>query len=199
MDQLSSDTTALKAAEDERTKQLDTALGEVTSVVEELKSSSRRRDEDTRRISEEVRNLKSEIPKAIEGSREGNEKRLRELSAELKSLKILLGNRLGANAGTVPVATPSTQPEVNAAKADTQVPPTSSSTPATPAPVVSPGFKEATKSPFAALGRPASIPAWQMAAASKSKTPTVTSTSTDKAAESPSTDKDAEQAAAPPS
>lgn len=102
LDTLSNDTTALKQAEEVRTQRLDTALGEVESVIAELKSASRRREDESRRISEEVRGLKEGIPKAIDSVREGSEKRLKELGKELGSLKLLMGNRFGTN----PVPTP---------------------------------------------------------------------------------------------
>ncbi|KAJ5601464.1 hypothetical protein N7510_010998 [Penicillium lagena] len=114
IEQLSTDTTALKEAEDARTERLDSALKDVESVVAELKSSSRRRDDETRRISDEVKSLKDAIPKALEGAREGNENRLKELGSELKSLKVLLGNRLGGSGTSTPAAgrtVGSSQPE----------------------------------------------------------------------------------------
>jgi peroxin-14 len=102
LDTLSQDTTALKQAEEARTQRLDTALAEVESVIAELKLASRRREDESRRISEEVRGLKDGLPKAIDSVREGSEKRLKELGKELGSLKLLMGNRFGTN----PVPTP---------------------------------------------------------------------------------------------
>src|SRR5436190_6729552 len=104
LDQLSADTALLKSTEEKRTEHLDTVLREVENVVSELKSSSRRRDDETRRLSEEVRSLKDSIPKAIEGAREGNEKRLKELGTELRSLKVLLGNRLSSTGAATSTA-----------------------------------------------------------------------------------------------
>ncbi|EEP82486.1 predicted protein [Uncinocarpus reesii 1704] len=203
LDQLSSDTSTLKATEDARTEKLDTTLREVEDVVTELKSSSRRRDDETRRIAEEVRNLKDGIPKAIEGSREGNEKRLRELGAELKSLKLLLGNRLGANpsAGATLASPASPNPETNGASTGAQAPPTNPiSSPAPPNFFASvPAPKDPSKSPFASLGKPASIPAWQMAATSKSKPAASTPPSTDDVEGSSSAGADTTTANAPPS
>ena len=102
LDQLSTDTATLKNAEEQRTERLDAALREVESVVSELKSASRRREDESRRISDEVRNLKDGIPKALDGAKETSDKRLKELGTELKSLKMLMANRLGggSSAGT---------------------------------------------------------------------------------------------------
>lgn len=201
LDQLATDTASLKSAEDARTERLDTALREVEDVVAELKTSSRRRDDETRRISDEVKGLKDGIPRAIEGAREGNEKRLKELSAELKSLKVLLGNRLGSNVpspvpATIPrpaTVEPSSQPNPSAS----QQPAASSaaSTPSAPQPsTVTPSEK--VGGPFSQLGKPASIPAWQMAAANKNKSAAAPSTEN---AGSSGASTDNQQASAPPS
>ncbi|KKA21059.1 Peroxisomal membrane anchor protein (Pex14) [Rasamsonia emersonii CBS 393.64] len=190
IDQLSTDTAALKSAEEARTERLDAALREVENVVSELKTSVRRRDEDTRRISEEVRNLKDSIPKALEGAREGNENRLKELGTELKSLKVLLGNRLnagGAAGSSLPGRTVGSMTlsgasrpsdEASGSSATTNgIPAASQSQPSTvssgeaaaqPATNQTPS-NETTSNPVSHLPRPASIPAWQMAAANRSK------------------------------
>ncbi|EPS29760.1 hypothetical protein POX_b03218 [Penicillium oxalicum] len=210
IEQLSTDTAALKAAEDARTERLDSALKDVESLVADLKNASRRRDDDTRRMSDEVKSLKDAIPKALEGAREGNENRLKELGSELKSLKVLLGNRLGGNSAapavgrtlsssTLPSATPS-QP---AGEATPAAPSTGNSLQATvtpaeqepqPATVATPSPAIAAESPLAKLGRSASIPAWQMAASNRSKASSQAnaSTTTDQPASS-----DAEQSAPP--
>ncbi|KAJ5728354.1 hypothetical protein N7493_004684 [Penicillium malachiteum] len=180
IEQLSTDTAALKAAEDARTERLDAALKDVESLVADLKTSSRRRDDETRRISDEVKSLKDAIPKALEGAREGNENRLKALGTELKSLKLLLGNRLGGS-GATPLAVP-----------DTTAP--ASSTPATnglQATVTSPEQETQTitpvpppvSNPLSQLNRSASIPAWQMAAANRNKSASTTPTTDDKPAD----------------
>ncbi|KAI9803032.1 MAG: hypothetical protein M1825_002267 [Sarcosagium campestre] len=96
LEQLSADTEALKSSEQARTERLDTALREVEEVIAELKSSSRRREEDGRRLGDEVRGLKELIPRALETQKESNDGRLRDLNTELKSLKTLVGNRMGS-------------------------------------------------------------------------------------------------------
>ncbi|KAF9252187.1 hypothetical protein DTO006G1_2934 [Penicillium roqueforti] len=183
IEQLSTDTAALKTAEEARTERLDRALKDVESLVADLKNSSRRRDDETRRISDEVKSLKDAIPKALEGAREGNENRLKELGTELKSLKTLLGNRLGGG-GATPVAgrTLGSTPFPSTRPAPEETPATS--TPAATnglAATVTPAEQEPTQAaapastiqspnPLSQLGRSAaSIPAWQMAAANRSK------------------------------
>lgn len=183
IDQLSTDTAALKAAEDARTERLDAALKDVENLVSDLKTSSRRRDDETRRISDEVKSLKDAIPKALEGAREGNENRLKELGGELKSLKVLLGNRLGGGGASpaagrtvgsstpTPVTTPQPAPEANPAAPTTNgLQPTVTPAEQEPQPVAAPTpATQNSDSPLSKLGRSASIPAWQMAAANRSK------------------------------
>jgi peroxin-14 len=107
LEQLNTDTTALKASEEARTSRLDTALGEVESVLTSLKDSSKRQGDDNRRIEDDVRGLRDLIPKALDAQKESTDNRLRELSTELKSLKTLVGNRMGAGSARPPAATPS--------------------------------------------------------------------------------------------
>ncbi|EED19534.1 peroxisomal membrane anchor protein (Pex14), putative [Talaromyces stipitatus ATCC 10500] len=179
IDQLSTDTAALKSAEEARTERLDAALREVENVLSELKSSTRRRDDETRRISDEVKNLKDSIPKALEGAREGNENKLKELGTELRSLKTLLNNRLSAGNSTSTPATgrplgstpePASSPAIGlpATTPSTTVPSNATISSASNSQTSS---SAASANPLSQLGKSASIPAWQMAAANRSKTP----------------------------
>ncbi|EIT76774.1 peroxisomal membrane anchor protein [Aspergillus oryzae 3.042] len=185
IEQVSTDTAALKAAEESRTERLDTALREVENLVADLKNASRRRDDETRRISDEVKSLKDAIPKALEGAREGNENRLKELGTELKSLKVLLGNRLGGSGAAISpnTAKPSALPTMSGASRPTEESPASPATNGVtatateqatqPSSTVSTQSNQTTpaasSSPLSQFSRSASIPAWQMAAANRSK------------------------------
>ncbi|KAL1978500.1 hypothetical protein VTN31DRAFT_1359 [Thermomyces dupontii] len=189
IEQLSNDTAALKSAEEARTQRLDAALHEVESVVSELKTASRRRDETTRHLSDELRLLKDSIPKALEGAREGNENRLKELSAELKSLKVLLNNRLQSTSSGATSSSPigglgrtlgsATTESATTNGTNTTSTPSDSGDNATPSATVATGgagqaqqqsASATSSSPLSQLGRaPASIPAWQMAAANRAK------------------------------
>jgi peroxin-14 len=152
LDQLHTDTAALKASEETRTTRLDNALGEMESVLASLKESSKRQGEDNRRIEDDVRGLRDLIPKAMDAQKEASDARLKELSTELKSLKTLVGNRMGAGTARPPatttpnfygmpqsqasVSTPNINNTVAAAAATTTAAPTPTpvqqSTPATP-------------------------------------------------------------------
>ncbi|KAF2872142.1 peroxisomal membrane anchor protein conserved region-domain-containing protein [Massariosphaeria phaeospora] len=198
LEQLNTDTSALKASEEARTSRLDNALGEMESVLVSLKESSKRQGDDNRRIEDDVRGLRDLIPKALEGQKESTDVRLKELSTELKSLKTLVGNRMGAGTARPP-ATPS-YPSMGQSQPPTPNPNGTPSAP-TPAPQLNPvptpseqpkgggandgqgsnnsGTTSSTTpapekaqpaSPYGRManGR-AAIPAWQMAAAKKNE------------------------------
>jgi peroxin-14 len=182
LDQLAKDTETLKASEQSRTERLDTALTEVESVIGELKTASRRREEESRRIADEVRGLKDLIPKAMEGQKENSDARLKELNNELKSLKTLMSQRMnsptasnsspyGRTAGAgAPTPTPPSASSVNGASSGEAVTPKPASVNNTVGTESVASLQGRSASPFntgAPSGR-AAIPAWQMAAANKS-------------------------------
>ncbi|KAF2708203.1 hypothetical protein K504DRAFT_468555 [Pleomassaria siparia CBS 279.74] len=199
LDQLNTDTSALKASEEARTTRLDNAVGEMESVLASLKESSRRQGDDNRRIEDDVRGLRDLIPKALDAQKEATDTRLKELSTELKSLKTLIGNRMGAGTARPPT-TPAiyygtggshtVTPNINGTSG-TSTPiqqPTSVSTPneqpSTNSTTDGQGSGSgATASATPAIEKPltpsygrgsaaggrAAIPAWQMAAAKKNE------------------------------
>ncbi|MCJ1307487.1 peroxisomal membrane protein pex14 [Agyrium rufum] len=97
IEQLSTDTAALKAAEEQRTERLDRALEEVEQVVRELREGVKRREEEGKRLGDEIRTLREAVPRQLDGWRDGVEERLREVGTEMRSLKTLVGNRVGNN------------------------------------------------------------------------------------------------------
>lgn len=171
LDQLAKDTEELKAAEQARTERLDTALTEVENVIGELKSASKRREEESRRISDEVRGLKDLIPKAMEGQKESTDVRLRELNTELKSLKTLMGQRLNpspssANTYSRPASTtpaPSNAMHVKSATEHALGPSLVNNSNGTEA-VASPQARSSSPFGTGAPSGKAAIPSWQMAA-----------------------------------
>ena len=82
LDQLNTDTAALKASEEARTTRLDSALGEMESVLASLKESSKRQGDDNRRIEDDVRGLRDLIPKAMDAQKENTDIRLKEHQTE---------------------------------------------------------------------------------------------------------------------
>ncbi|KAL2755882.1 hypothetical protein ACRALDRAFT_1043061 [Sodiomyces alcalophilus JCM 7366] len=179
VEQLAKDTEALKAAEQERTERLDTALSDFEAVINEIKSANRRRDDEAHRIRDDVSDLKSEIPKAMDTQKDLTDQRLREINAELTSLKTLISQRMqpapALSASSHVNGLPQTTSDTAAASnpmAGKQATVTVESP--TPSAATTPAVGETTQSPLLTrglgLGSPgakASIPAWQMAMANK--------------------------------
>jgi peroxin-14 len=196
IDTLSSDTTALKEAEEARTQRLDSAIGDIESIVADLKAANMRREDDARRMESEVKSMKDSLPRSIDSVKDASERQLKELSTELASLKLLMGNRIGSSSnfatagqaiprtqpGTLPsastntttAATPSTEPAPGASPIARQ-PSSYGNTQQSPypagtsVPVSAPATRPASAAPFAGSANKAAIPAWQMAAQNKAK------------------------------
>ena len=66
IDRLSSDTAALKAAEEERAEKLDASLADIESVIDELKAANRQREQDARQVADQIRDLRDMISQGIE-------------------------------------------------------------------------------------------------------------------------------------
>ncbi|KAI9864314.1 MAG: peroxisomal membrane protein pex14 [Trichoglossum hirsutum] len=202
LDQLSTDTEALKTSEQTRTERLDSALQEVEAVIGELKTTNQRREEEARRIGEEVRNLKDLIPKAMDAQKESTDGRLRELNTELRSLKTLVGSRMNAVVASRPSPSVGSFMGTNGLTANGNTPTVSSSASASvggigsitagdnqSAAAASPGSgipsssgsRKDTTTLFSSGGGRAAIPPWQMSAANKS-TGSVNTTETEEAA-----------------
>ena len=191
IDQLATDTAALKNAEAERTEKLDSTLGEVEAVIDELKAANKRREDEARRLGDEVRGLRDMIPKALDGWKSEGDSRLKELGSEMRSLKMLVGNRVGGGGGGSSQPTNTNVPRKPGNNYETFSSRSGTSTPTNhlsgnsatsmesnekldDGPAVAPGVtapKRDTSSPFRFDGKPAAraIPAWQLAAAKKTK------------------------------
>lgn len=187
LDQVAADTEELKASEKTRTERLDAALSEVEAVIGNMKDSSRRRDDESRRLGDEIRTIKDLVPKAIKTQEENADARLKELGAEMKSLKTLLNNRMAAGR---PNSTPSSygssqpMPSTNGTPApvtsnassvqESKDMPTTDGSQAEELKTVSPPSqvpdRTGSSSPYSRMmnGR-AAIPAWQMAASKKNQ------------------------------
>ena len=99
IDQLATDTAAIKECESERTEKLDTTLKDVGSVIEDLKAANTRREAESRIIADQVTGLKDMVPKALEGWKANGDAKLEELGQEVQSLKKLLENKVGRSSG----------------------------------------------------------------------------------------------------
>ncbi|KAK6538779.1 peroxisomal membrane protein pex14 [Orbilia ellipsospora] len=168
LESLKTDTEALKEAEEKRNTKVDQALDEVETVVQTLKEASKRREEESKRLNDEVRNLKDLIPKALEGQKESQAASLKDLQAELKSLKALLVNRASATTRfTPPPAQPAHFIPPSASVVSAAPSPAPVSTPAPQAEVNGGGQTLGGKPLGSITGGRSAIPAWQLAAQQK--------------------------------
>lgn len=69
-----------------------------------MKVAGRRREDENRRLAEDVRGLQGVVERSIKGVEEGREAGLKELGTELKSLKALVVGRLGAGNNAIGTA-----------------------------------------------------------------------------------------------
>lgn len=184
IDQLATDTAAIKEAETERTEKLDTTLRDVGSVIEDLKAANTRREAEGRITATQVADLKALVPKALEGWKAAGDAKLDELGQEVQSLKKLLENRVGRS-GTVPTPTgrgyanghekprdnPSTFAASHSAATTTTTTPNPDSPSASPAPAPGVTAPKRESTPLRGFERSdrRAIPAWQMAAAATEK------------------------------
>ncbi|EGX95649.1 peroxisomal membrane anchor protein Pex14, putative [Cordyceps militaris CM01] len=184
VEQLAKDTEELKQTEKLRTEKLDAALAELETVMSDLKTANRRRDDDAQRIREDIQGLKDAIPKAMESQKTQADNRLYEINTELTSLKTLVSQRMTAGsssasgysrpgasstpAAAVPVpavaATPKPATVSDPAATSTE----SGSTEKAAEPVkAAESSRTPSQTPFNKGSGKASIPAWQMAMANK--------------------------------
>lgn len=134
LDTLSSDTAALKEAEEARTQRLDSAITDIETIVADLKAANMRREDAARRMETEIKSIKDTLPRSIDNVRDASERQLKELSTELGSLKLLMGNRMGSGSSTFGPAgqgIPRTQPGTFPGPASASNPNTAAVTPAT--------------------------------------------------------------------
>jgi peroxin-14 len=183
VDQLAKDTEALKTAEKERTEKLDAALNDLETTINELKQANRRRDDESQRVRDDVQNLKDSIPRALDNQKDLTDTRLREVNAELKSLKTLITQRMNPTATSTSVSN-YLRPSVSGNATPTSTPPASTPAPVEAAAATVAEAKEeprpaqdylsnaARSSPFSSgMQSKASIPAWQMMAAKSAASP----------------------------
>ncbi len=164
LEQLNADTQALKASEQARTERLDKALQEVETVLGELKQTNARREDDVRRLNSDMRSVKDLVQKGLEAQKDSADGKLKELHTELKSLKTLVGSRIGgASRLAGDAADGSSSGKVVNGDSQSKDGPVAGSAATNGGGSESP---EASSKPTPRVNR-AAIPAWQMAAASK--------------------------------
>lgn len=189
VEQLAKDTDLLKAAEQARTTKLDATISDLETVMSDLKAANRRRDDEAQRVRDDVQSLKDSIPRAMNNQKDLTDNRLREVNAELKSLKTLITQRMNpASASTSTssymrpglggvgtTSSPAVTPAAESNKGETK------DEPKTTTYQDFSSSNNRTSSPFGSgMQSKASIPAWQMMASNKSastSTPAAASTS----------------------
>ncbi|OAA51007.1 Peroxisome membrane anchor protein Pex14p [Beauveria brongniartii RCEF 3172] len=177
VEQLAKDTEELKQAEQQRTEKLDAALAELETVMQDLKTANRRRDDDAQRIREDIQGLKDAIPKAMENQKTQADNRLYEINTELTSLKTLVSQRMtpggsSASGFSRPGATSTPAAATTPKPATVSDPATISTETASIEKAVEPAKaadppRNSSQTPFNKGSGKASIPAWQMAMANK--------------------------------
>jgi peroxin-14 len=185
LEQLQKDTEEIKKAEQERKEEFSLVLKEAQEAIDYVKVQAQQRETDMKLIKTHVESIKDSLPKALEKHRDQQDRALLELQEELKSLKQLVSNRIKSGGAPPPAsAVPSYGASSSAAAATTTTttkkPDTSSITPTQiPSQLVAPGTSNGAPSatPSPSLTPRPGIPAWQLAAGSKS-TETATETST---------------------
>ncbi|OAQ74120.1 peroxisomal membrane anchor protein (Pex14) [Pochonia chlamydosporia 170] len=189
VEQLAKDTEALKDAEQQRTEKLDSAISELETVMTDLKSANRRREDDAQRIRDEVQALKDAIPKAMDNQKSLTDNRLAEINTELTSLKTLVSQRMAPSSSPATTSSFPRSPGGTLAAGRSSTPaatvesvPETPSTPATTASATEPP-KSLAQSSFnrpagfssgGSSSTKASIPAWQMAAAQSASSASTT-------------------------
>ena len=146
-------------------------MTELEETMQEMKNSSRRRDDDNRRIVDDVKALQDLIPKAIKAQGENNDNRMKELNAELRSLKTLVSNRMGGVAA-MPTPIAATVPGANMfgsqGTVGTGIDMDELKTTESSAGSRSSAANSGSKQTFPSYGESrGGIPAWQLAAAKK--------------------------------
>jgi peroxin-14 len=184
LDTLTADTAALKEAEEERTKRLDSAITDIEGVIAEIKAANSKREDDSRRMEAEIKSMKDGLPKSIDSVKEASERQLKELSGELQSLKLLMTNRMAGSTSLPGQGIPKTQPaNISSVNANAAGPTPSESgqangvgvagkIPSYPIPssnIPPVNQRPASTGPLGTGSSKAAIPTWQMAAQNKQK------------------------------
>jgi len=115
LEQLATDTSELKDAERQRKERMDAALAEVESVIDKMKEANESRELEAKRMARELEDIKEQIPLAIQREKDTTDNRLKDLAGEMKSLKTLVGNRMGSGAAPLRTAAAFSSAGVNGA------------------------------------------------------------------------------------
>ena len=151
-------------------------MKDIDTVIADLKAANLRRESESRVISDQVRDLKSLVPEALQNWKNNGDVRLDDLATEIASLKKLLENRVGKTTanGTLgsrgyPASGINGQVKQFEEKASTEnrnVSPSPQREQSTTGQSLT-SRESPSKTLNSGTERKAAIPAWQMAAANK--------------------------------
>ncbi|RYP45061.1 hypothetical protein DL768_008533 [Monosporascus sp. mg162] len=110
LEQLVKDTETLKSSEKERTEKLDKVLEELEGFMRDTKSAGRRQEDETDRLRDDMKSLKSALPNAMSAQKEFTDGRLKEISAEVRSLKSIISQRMNPASAASIAATSNPRP-----------------------------------------------------------------------------------------
>lgn len=90
--------------------------------MRDTKSVGRRHEDETERLREEMKALKGVIPKSMTANKEFTDNRLKEITNEVKSLKLLISQRMNNASASASNSNPAPSPSPNPAPTSTPVP-----------------------------------------------------------------------------
>ncbi|KAG5366713.1 Peroxisomal membrane protein [Yarrowia sp. B02] len=99
LDQVQTDTEEVKASQAEVAKRVTEALKGVEETIDQLKTQTKKRDDEMKLVTAEVERIRDRLPKNIDKLKDSQEQGLADIQSELKSLKQLLSTRTAASAG----------------------------------------------------------------------------------------------------
>lgn len=99
LDQVQQDTEEVKTSQIEVAKRVENALKGVEETIDQLKSQTKKRDDEMKLVTAEVERIRDRLPKNIDKLKDSQEQGLADIQSELKSLKQLLSTRTAASSG----------------------------------------------------------------------------------------------------
>ena len=66
---------------------MDSALSSLTSTIDDLKAANTRRENEARVMAEQVSGLRDMVPKALEGWKQGEDRKVEDLGTEVRCLR----------------------------------------------------------------------------------------------------------------
>lgn len=131
LDQVQQDTEEVKQSQQDVAKRVEAALKGVEETIDQLKSQTKKRDDEMKLVTAEVERIRDRLPKNIDKLKDSQEQGLTDIQGELKSLKQLLSTRTasGSTGPKLPPIPPPSSYLANLKKAGSPAPSSGASTP----------------------------------------------------------------------